>query len=146
MGQNEFLRILCLSHPDFTIIGSIGTISYDLARIDHKKKILIKGAMGAALGCGLGYALAQPKEKVVVVIGEGSLLMHLGSISTILKHNLPNLKVLIINNGQYASCGGQSNNFAMVEHLIRILPQFEIFTPTLPIKSFIGIRGLLRHS
>lgn len=133
MKQEEFLRIFCLTHPDVWIIGSIGSISYDLTNIPHRRKHLIRGAMGAALGAGFGFALARPKEKVVIIIGEGSLLMHLGSISTILAHNLPNLKVLIINNGIYASCGGQSNNFSVVEPLIKSQRHiFEIFAPTLP--------------
>lgn len=131
MKQQEFLRIFCLAHPDVRIIGSIGSISYDLKEIPHRRKILIKGAMGAALGCGFGYALAKPEEKVVVIIGEGSLLMHMGSIATITKHTLPNLKVLIMDNGCYFSCGGQKNNFSAVEHLIKQLPQFEIFKPQL---------------
>lgn len=131
MGQNEFLRIFCLSHPDVWIIGSIGTISYDLSSIGHRRKHLIKGAMGAVLGCGLGFAMARPEAKVVVIIGEGSLLMQLGSITTILKHNLSNLKVLILNNGKYLSCGGQPNNFDIIEPYIKTLPQFEIFKPQL---------------
>lgn len=136
MGQNEFLRIFCLTHPDVWIIGSIGSISYDLTNIPHRRKFLIRGAMGAALGAGLGFALARPKEKVVVIIGEGSLLMHMGSISTILKHNLPNLKVLVINNGMYASCGGQANNFSEVEPLIKSQRHiFEIFSPEITTKS-----------
>ena len=125
MKQDEFLRIFCLSHPDVWIIGSIGTISYDLSNIGHRRKHLIKGAMGAALGCGLGFAMARPDDKVVVIIGEGSLLMQLGSISTILKHTLPNLKVLVINNGCYKSCGGQSNNFSTIEPFIKSIRKLD---------------------
>lgn len=132
MSQEEFLRIFCLTHPKVWIIGSIGSICYDLTNIPHRRKILIRGAMGSALGAGFGFALARPEEKVVVVIGEGSLLMHLGSISTILKHNLPNLKVLVMDNECYASCGGQANNFSAVEPLIKSQRHiFEIFSPTL---------------
>ena len=130
MKQSEFLYIFCKTHPDVWIIGSIGTISYDLSNIGHRRKHLIRGAMGAALGCGLGFAMARPQEKVVVIIGEGSLLMHLGSISTILKHSLPNLKVLVISNGCYASCGGQANNFEVIEPYIKSQRHiFEIFSP-----------------
>jgi len=125
LKQDEFLRIFCLSHPDVWIIGSIGTISYDLSNIGHRRKHLIKGAMGAALGCGLGFAMARPDDKVVVIIGEGSLLMQLGSISTILKHTLPNLKVLVINNGCYKSCGGQSNNFSTIEPFIKSIRKLD---------------------
>lgn len=117
MSQKEFLTNLCENNKDAVIIGSIGSISYDLTNIEHPNKILLRGSMGSALGCGLGYALHSDKQ-VIVVIGEGSLLMHLGSITTILKYKLPNLKVIVINNGCYASCGGQTNNFETIEPMI----------------------------
>lgn len=122
MTQKEFLTNLCENNKDAVIIGSIGTISYDLGTIDHPNKILIRGAMGAALGCGLGYALNSPKQ-VIVVVGDGSFLMKMGSVSTILKHNLPNLKVIVINNKSYRSCGGQSTNFDAIKNLV----PFEVY-------------------
>lgn len=113
MTQREFLTNLCESHKDAIIVGSIGSICYDLTEIPHENKILIRGAMGAALGCGLGMAMHTKKE-VVVIIGDGSYLMKMGCMSTILKHNLLNLKVYIINNNSYKSCGGQKTNFNSV--------------------------------
>ena len=107
--RSKFAELL-ESNSDAIIVGSIGTISYDLTEIEHPNKILIRGAMGAALGCGLGVALATDKQ-VIVIIGDGSYLMKMGSISTILRHKLPNLRVIIINNNSYKSCGGQSTNF-----------------------------------
>lgn len=137
MKQDEYLRILCLGNPKATIIGSIGSICYDLTNIPHRHKILVRGAMGAVLGIGLGYALSRPDKQVIVVVGEGSLLMQLGSISTILKHDLPNLRIIIIDNGQYFSCGGQDNNFSAIKHLI--MPHFDIFSPEMPTKSQSGV-------
>jgi len=116
--MRKYLSILCENNQDAVIIGSIGNISKELSTIEHPNKILIKGAMGAALSCGLGYALNSNK-KVIVVIGEGSFLMKLGSVATILKHKPKNLKIVIINNGCYDSCGGQKNNFDAVEHLFQ---------------------------
>lgn len=117
MTQRTYLLQLCGSNPDSIIIGSLGNISKELETIPHDNKILMKGAMGGAIGCGLGHALGS-KENVIVVIGEGALLMHLGSISTVLKHNLPNLKIIVLNNGRYASCGGQENNFKYIKDLL----------------------------
>jgi phosphonopyruvate decarboxylase len=117
MTQKTFLSNLCENNRDAIIVGSIGTISYDLSEIEHPNKILIRGAMGAALGCGLGIALSVDKQ-VIVVIGDGSFLMKMGSMSTILKHNLPNLKIIVINNNSYRSCGGQNTNFESIKHLV----------------------------
>jgi len=112
----------CENHKDDIIIGSIGNISKELSTIDHPNKILIKGAMGIAMSVGLGYALNTDKN-VIVIVGEGSFLMRMGSMATIMAHWPKNLKILILNNGCYNSCGGQKNNFDRVKHLI----PFEIY-------------------
>lgn len=110
MTQRALMLKLLKKNRDAIIIGSLGTISKDLEEIPHKHKILIRGAMGCVMGVGLGYALSS-KKKVIVIVGEGSFLMKLGSIATINKYKPKNLKVIILNNGKYASCGGQKNNF-----------------------------------
>ena len=114
MTQKEFLLNLCENNKDAVIVSSLGTIAYDLSTIEHPNKILVKGAMGCVMGIGLGYALSSPK-KVIVVIGDGSYLMKAGSASTIKRHNLPNLEVIILNNNCYNSCGGQHTNFKYVK-------------------------------
>lgn len=110
MTQREFLLNLCGENPDAIIVGSIGSISYDLSEIPHANKFLIRGAMGAAMGAGLGIALNTDKQ-VIVVIGDGSFLMKQGSYTTILAAKLPNLRVIVLNNNCYKSCGGQATNF-----------------------------------
>ena len=124
MTQKDFLLRLCKRNKNAIIVGSIGTISYDLNEIEHPNKVLIRGAMGAALGCGLGMALATDKT-VIVVIGDGSLLMKMGSISTILAYYPANFRVYVMYNGTYASCGGQKNNFKRVMSCLR-RPVFEV--------------------
>lgn len=141
MQQKELLTSLCENNKDAVIIGSIGSICYDLTDIEHPNKILVRGAMGAVLGIGLGYALSSDR-KVIVIIGEGSLLMKLGSLSTILKHNLPNLEIHVMNNGCYHSCGGQTNNFEAVKkllpksiHVHNLLPKNRTKTTTAPLSN-----------
>ena len=120
--QKEYLSQLCANNPGAIIIGSIGTISYDLTDIPHPNKILIRGAMGAALGCGLGYALNTDKQ-VIVLIGDGAFTMCLSAMATIEKYKPKNLRIIIIDNGKFASCGGQSTNFAAIQDKI----PYEIF-------------------
>ena len=98
MTQKTYLSNLLENNQDAVIIGSIGTISYDLTDIPHPNKILLRGAMGSALSVGLGYAMGSDKQ-VIVIIGDGSFLMKLGHMATIMKYNLPNLKIIVINNG-----------------------------------------------
>jgi thiamine pyrophosphate-dependent acetolactate synthase large subunit-like protein len=66
----------------------------------------IPSAMGHAPDLGLGLALAQPKSGVIVLNGDGSTLMNLGSLVTIANHRVP-LYVLILDNGIYEVTGGQ---------------------------------------
>lgn len=117
MTQKEYLSKLLSENKDAIIVGSLGNIRKDLEEIDHPNKVLLHGAMGHAIGCGLGIAL-NTKKKVIVVTGEGSLLMKLGSLATVLFHKLPNLEIKVLDNGCYASCGGQHNYFAAVKKLI----------------------------
>ena len=91
MTQKEFLGSLS---KNAVIIGSLGTISYDLKDLPFKNKVLVKGGMGCVMGIGLGYAL-NTRKKVIVVIGDGSFLMKMGSMATILKYLPKNLKIYI---------------------------------------------------
>ena len=115
--QKEFILKLLKRNKGAIIIGSLGTISKDLVELGGKNIIPVKGAMGCCLGLGLGYAL-NTKKKVIVLVGDGSLLMKMGSISTILRYKPKNLKVIVLNNNCYASCGGQETNFNFVKKYI----------------------------
>jgi thiamine pyrophosphate-dependent acetolactate synthase large subunit-like protein len=67
----------------------------------------IVGCMGSASTIGLGIALAQPDRKVIVVDGDGSLLMQLGSLVTIAGGAPPNLYHFVFENGVYETSGSQ---------------------------------------
>ena len=117
MTQKALILKLLQQNKGATIIGSLGTISRDLLELDNGQNCIlpIKGAMGCVMGVGLGYAMAV-KHKVIVLIGEGSFLMKLGSIATINKYKPKNLKIIILNNRRYASCGGQKNNYDFISN------------------------------
>lgn len=110
--QKQFIRALLEKEKGSIIIGSLGTISRDLKELDNGKNtvILVRGNMGGSLGISLGYAL-NTKKKVINLIGDGSLLMKMGSMATILKYKPKNLKIIILNNNSHESCGGQETNF-----------------------------------
>src|SRR3954469_2215600 len=75
--------------------------------IDDPTHIDVVGAMGSASSIGLGIALAQPARKVIVMDGDGSLLMQLGSLVTIAGAAPENLYHFLFENGVYATSGGQ---------------------------------------
>jgi sulfopyruvate decarboxylase subunit beta len=69
--------------------------------------IYVPSAMGHAASLGLGLALAQPERRVIVLIGDGSLLMSLGSLATIAAERPGNLVVIVFDNGVYEITGAQ---------------------------------------
>lgn len=117
MIQSSLVSNLSKRYKSAVFIASLGTISHDVKTSGHQKFHCIPGSMGCAMGVGLGYALAS-SEKVVVLIGDGSFLMKQGSLSTILRHKPKNLKVIILNNNCYKSCGGQGTNFRFIKKYI----------------------------
>src|SRR5205085_481352 len=70
------------------------------------------GAMGQAAMMGLGLALAQPKRRVLVVTGDGEMLMGIGSLATIGVQQPANLTVLVIDNERYGETGMQRTHTA----------------------------------
>ena len=74
---------------------------------DEKLDFPLSGCMGKASSVGLGLALAQPERKVVVLDGDGSLLMNLGAMVTVSDQAPENLIHFLFDNGVYAVTGGQ---------------------------------------
>jgi thiamine pyrophosphate-dependent acetolactate synthase large subunit-like protein len=125
--QKTLLLNLLEKNPKAVFVCSLGTISYDVKELlfnplsPFRGKVravhFVPGAMGCVMGIGLGYALAS-KEKVIVLVGDGSFLMKLGSMATILKYKPKNLEVHVIQNDKYASTGGQDIFFDEIEEYI----------------------------
>ncbi len=94
---------------DFLFVTGVGATSRDIAAItkDGSRAFTLGGAMGAASMMGLGLALAQPKKRVLVVTGDGELLMSVGSLITIAVLNPPNFSIVCVDNGVYGETGNQ---------------------------------------
>jgi phosphonopyruvate decarboxylase len=90
------------------IIASLGHPAYDLCAVeDRPANFYTWGSMGLASSIGLGLAMAKPDRPVVVLDGDGSLLMNLGSLATIGWRKPANLVVVVWDNESYATTGGQ---------------------------------------
>ena len=102
------------------IICNIGFPSRELYEIsDRSKNFYMIGSMGLASSIGLGLALSRPHEDVVVIDGDGSLLMNMGSLVTVFAANPSNLTWIVIDNGAYGSTGNQ-DTYAQVVDLVDI--------------------------
>lgn len=90
------------------VVANLGNASRDLWTAgDRPQNYYSLGTMGMPSSIGLGLALAQPDRKVVVLDGDGSLLMNLGSLATIATVSPPNLIHVVWDNEQFQLTGGQ---------------------------------------
>src|SRR5262245_22335549 len=87
-----------------TIMGACAQELYDLGHKDNF--FYLQHAMGLASSIGLGLALHLPKQKVVVLDGDGSVLMNLGTLATLARYRPRNLVHVIFDNGSLLSTGG----------------------------------------
>lgn len=102
MKAIERLRGDAVVVPVFRANGAWGKVTSNV-----KRDIPVGGAMGKASSVALGIALAQPDTKVILFDGDGSLLMNLGSLVTIANKSPKNLVHFVMDNGVYATTGGQ---------------------------------------
>jgi len=90
------------------LVGNIGYPSRELFAVhDRPENFYMLGSMGLASSIGLGLALAQTKRKVIVLDGDGSVLMNLGTLATIAHHAPENYLLVILDNCCYGSTGSQ---------------------------------------
>jgi thiamine pyrophosphate-dependent acetolactate synthase large subunit-like protein len=101
--------VACLGADDRSpIVASLGHPAYDLfAAGDRPANFYTWGSMGLASSIGLGLAMARPELRVVVVDGDGSLLMNLGSLATIGWVKPENLALVVWDNEACGTTGGQ---------------------------------------
>jgi sulfopyruvate decarboxylase subunit beta len=93
-----------------TIMGACAQELYDLGHRDNF--FYLQHAMGLASSIGLGLALHRPEEKVVVLDGDGSVLMNLGTFTTLARYRPSNLVHIVFDNGSLLSTGGFESHTA----------------------------------
>ncbi|WP_462315584.1 sulfopyruvate decarboxylase subunit beta [Methanobrevibacter sp.] len=108
MARYEAIQKIMESIDDELIVCNIGFPSRELYEIcDRSENFYMIGSMGLASSIGLGLAVAKPRKDVVVIDGDGSLLMNMGSLVTVFANNPSNLTWIVIDNGAYGSTGNQ---------------------------------------
>lgn len=100
--------------PRLLVVGGLGAPTWDLAAVeDHDLDFGLWGAMGGAAMIGLGLALARPQHRVLVITGDGEMLMGLGSLATVAAQKPANLAIAVLDNGRYGETGAQPTHTAM---------------------------------
>jgi thiamine pyrophosphate-dependent acetolactate synthase large subunit-like protein len=115
LDRGDAIPALLGRHEDFLIVAGLAGTSRDIAALTNNgdNAFLVTGAMGGACMVGLGLALARPDRRVVVVTGDGELLMNVGALATIAVMNPPNLSIVCVDNGHYGETGYQKSHTSL---------------------------------
>jgi len=116
MARREAIIDIMKNIEDELVVCNIGFPSRELYDIkDRNENFYMIGSMGLASSIGFGLALAKPDKDVVVIDGDGSLLMNMGSLVTIFAHYPRNLTWIVIDNGAYGSTGNQDTYSQLID-------------------------------
>ena len=113
LRRRDVVQRLLKERGELLVIAGLGAPALDVtAAGDHPLTFPMWGAMGGAAMMGLGLALAQPMRRVLVVTGDGEMLMGLGSLATIAAQRPPNLTLVVLDNERYGETGMQKTHTA----------------------------------
>jgi thiamine pyrophosphate-dependent acetolactate synthase large subunit-like protein len=113
LRRREVARTLLADRGDMLVVAGLGSTAWDItAAGDHPLNVPLWGAMGGAAAIGLGLALAQPDRRVLVITGDGDMLMGLGTLATIAVQQPDNLAVVVFDNERYGETGMQPTHTA----------------------------------
>ena len=113
LHRREVVVELLRDRGELLVIAGLGAPNWDVSAAgDHANNFPLWGAMGAASMMGLGLALAQPKRNVLVITGDGEMLMSLGALASIAVERPPNLTIAVLDNERYGETGMQKTHTA----------------------------------
>jgi thiamine pyrophosphate-dependent acetolactate synthase large subunit-like protein len=112
LDRREVVQAILEKRGDALVVTGLGSSCYDAGVHDHLNTFYLWGAMGAAAMMGLGLALAQPSRRVVVITGDGEMLMGLGALATIGAQHPGNLAIVVVDNELYSETGMQPTHTA----------------------------------
>lgn len=108
MNRFDAINTIISSLDDELVISANGLISRQLFSIkDRPQNFYMLGSMGLASSIGLGVSLSKPERRVIILDGDGNILMNLGSLTTIGYRQPKNLLHFVLDNACYESTGGQ---------------------------------------
>jgi thiamine pyrophosphate-dependent acetolactate synthase large subunit-like protein len=121
LDRRAVVKSLLADRQGAIAVGGLGASTYDIAAAgDHDRNFYLWGAMGGAVMIGLGLALAQPKLPVVVITGDGEMLMGIGSLATVGLQKPGNLSIVVLDNEAYGETGGQMSHTASAANLVGV--------------------------
>jgi thiamine pyrophosphate-dependent acetolactate synthase large subunit-like protein len=160
LDRREAVRAILRDRGEALVVTGLGSPTWDVASVgDSPLNFYLWGAMGGAAMVGLGLALAQPARRVLVVTGDGEMLMGLGSLATIGPERPRNLSIVVLDNESYGETGmqrshtGRGVDLAVIARgaafpcvaTVSTRPQLEAWLPTLhgttgPVLTVVKVR------
>ncbi len=111
LDRREVVGTLLANRDDLLVVAGLGAPAWDATHVgDHALNFPLWGGMGGAAAIGLGLALAQPKRPVLVLTGDGEMLMGLGCLATIGVQRPRNLSIVVLDNEHYGETGMQASH------------------------------------
>jgi thiamine pyrophosphate-dependent acetolactate synthase large subunit-like protein len=121
LDRRRVVAALLANREGALVVGGLGASTNDMAASgDHDRNFYLWGAMGGAVMIGLGLALAQPRLPVMVITGDGEMLMGMGSLATVGLQKPTNLSIVVLDNERYGETGGQTSHTAMAVDLVGV--------------------------
>ena len=121
LRRRDVVKYLLKDRKGLLVVAGLGSTAWDISAAgDSPLNFPLWGAMGNAAMFGLGLALAQPQRRVLVVTGDGEMLMGLGSLATIGVQQPRNLSVVVIDNERYGETGMQATHTASGVDLAKV--------------------------
>ena len=146
LERRSVVSALLKGRKDAIVVGGLGASTYDIAAAgDNDRNFYLWGGMGGAVMIALGVALAQPKLPVVVITGDGEMLMGMGSLATVGLQKPGNLTIIVLDNEVYGETGGQASHTAANTDLVGVaracgisdaqslttMAEIEVFAPSM---------------
>ncbi len=142
LDRRNVVASLLANRKGAIAVGGLGASTYDIAAAgDHDRNLYLWGAMGGAVMIGLGMALAQPELPVVVITGDGEMLMGMGSLATVGLQKPKNLSIVVLDNEVYGETGGQASHTAATVDFVGVakscgIPDARVLATMAEIEAF----------
>jgi thiamine pyrophosphate-dependent acetolactate synthase large subunit-like protein len=122
MLNRRAVAVALLRDPgEMLVVTGLGAPTYDAAAAgDRALNFYLWGAMGGAAMLGLGLALAQPGRRVLVLTGDGEMLMGMGALATIAAAGAANLAIAVLDNARYGETGSQRSHTGFTTDLAAV--------------------------